>query len=223
MIISAIKPQERQQTLWGTENQQTVWPEWVGDRAFHSMAQTRTYCGEFFEEATRDLFQADRHVTNGQADICPDLSLGNHYLEVKSVGKGRQGLVYAQRLEHDRLLLDATGGKLTYIFWFHQVAAGECKTIAHLRNSLANGAVCVFAIPFPEIEAACRLLPAKIMNYRAAPSVNHKKVEMPGYRLSWKLLSELAGNQVGSVSPTAFGQKIKRVVIYSRHPLPVRG
>lgn len=221
MIISTIKPVEHQQTLWGTENQQTVWPEWVGDRALYSMAQTRTYCGEFFEEATRDLFQADRHVTNGQADICPDLSLGNHYMEVKSVGKGRQGLVYAQRLAHDRLLLDATGGQLTYVFWFHQIAAGECRTIAHLRASLAAGAVCVFAIPFQEIEAACRDLPPKVMNYRAATVGGKAKTEMAGYRLPWKLLSGLAGNQVGVATPTAFGNRV-RVAIHSRHPLPVR-
>lgn len=212
MKISAIKPPR--------EAQQTLWPS-IGDRPL-TMAATRNYCGEFYEEATCNMFGADRHKTDGTADICPDLSIGNHYLECKSIGLTRQGLIYSQRLEHDRWLL-ADGGKLSYVFWIHNVEAGKCSTLWELRDQLAVGAVEVLVIPFEEIEAACRMIPGKVMNYRAATTKQREKQEMVGHRLPYKLLKGLATSNCHRIAcPVAFARNIAPVRIYSRCPPPRR-
>lgn len=185
LLVSGIKHVEDQGILW----------PWVGDRTIDRPAQVRNYCGEFFEEASRILFRAQRHQTDGRATVCPDLSVGpKRYLEVKSIGRTRQGLVYAARLEKDRRLVDS-GAQLTYVFWLHSVPAQAFTTLIQLRCALARGVDQVLCIPFERLEAACRRLTPKVMNYRNA-TVTKAAQPMPGYRLPMKLLHHLARGPV---------------------------
>jgi hypothetical protein len=205
--VSAIKPHAEQSAIW----------PWVGDHAFASMAETRNACGEFYEEATRAMLGADRHQTDGTADVCPDLSVGrNRFLEVKSIGCSRQGLVYSHRLDRDRQLLKSTRGQLTYLFWIHNVRASECSSLFELRDALATGVECVLAVPFETLWEATRALTPRVMNYRAATGSKPRQ-EMEGYRLPWGLLRDLsAGQTTMTWSVVAFGREVPPTPLHCR-------
>jgi len=205
--ISAILPPK--------DVQQSFLPREYYDRTFRCMAQTRVHCGAFYEEATCNLFQADRHVIDSTADICPDLSLGKgQYLEVKSVGLSRQSLIYSNRLAHDRDLVNYTKGTLHYVFWIHNVEAAKCHSLHVLRDELARNVEEILVVPFDQLEQACQSIPAQIMNYRAARSDGRAAQPMPGRRLSYRLLKELAGNTERARALSA--------PVYSILPLPQR-
>jgi hypothetical protein len=192
LTISGIVVKGDQGKLW----------DWVGDRALDHQAAARHHVGEFFEEASRVLFGAARHQIDGRADICPDLSVGRHrYLEIKSIGCSRQGLIYTHRLERDRQLVRETGGQLTYVFWIHNAEAMQYRTLSSLRAALATSVKEVLVIPFEAISRACRHLRAMPCNYRA--TARNGKTEMEptfAYRLPWGLLNRLAAGR-GRWSP----------------------
>ncbi len=179
MKVSRVKHADRQSLLWA----------WVGDRDFTSMAQTRNAVGEWCEVAGAALFKAERHATSGTAEVCPDLSLSSplRYIECKSIGLTRQGLVYAQRLERDRQLVRETGAQLWYAFFLHTVAAAKCQTLHQLRAMMADGLREVLVVSFPMLEAICRDNPARVMNYRRATRTKAAR-DMPGHRLPMKAL-----------------------------------
>jgi hypothetical protein len=210
--VSAVKPYEDQQTLFGDRH------------VIDSPAAVRTLVGGFFEEATRRLFQAHRHQIDGTADVCPDFSVDGRtdaagaplaFLEVKSIGQGRQALVYEKRLRNDRRLV-RSGRSLTYVFWIHDVRATEYTSRESLYEALGRGVSCVLVVPFRRISAACRKLTPRVMNYRT-PSAGHPNAEpMPGYRLSWSLLCRLAAGkaQVERTVGRVYGVDVGTVTIH---------
>jgi hypothetical protein len=166
--ISPVRPIEAQQILFRDVHR------------IESPAATRNLVGAFYEEATRVMLGADRHTTDGRCEICPDLSLPgrNTYVECKAIGRGRQGLIYAQRLANDGRMVKATA----------------FRTVEELHAALAVGVRCVLVVPFERIRSACRKLTPRVMNYRAG---NRKgsggaPKPMPGYRLPWSLLERLS-------------------------------
>jgi len=184
LTVSGIVVKGDQSMLW----------DWVDDRALDMPAMVRNEVGTFFEEASRLLFQADRHQIDGRADVCPDLSVGrNRFIEIKSIGQSRQGLIYKHRLERDRMLVKNTGGSLTYVFWIHNVPATEYRSRHELRAALARGVDRVLVVPFERISAACRRLTALPCNYRTS-NRNGKEEREPtfAYRLPFRLLQHLA-------------------------------
>lgn len=183
-----------------------------------SKAATRTLVGGFYQEAMRILFQADEHQIDGRVDICPDLSVGKRaFLEVKSVGCGRQALIYENRLKNDRRLV-RSGATLTYVFVIHNVPATTFTTREQLYEALARGIDRVLVIPFERIRRACSRLTPRIMNYRSARSGSHPSATpMPGYRLSWSTLERLArgcGTVVRQPSRLVFGHRIPPLEIH---------
>ncbi len=164
------------------------------DRVIDRPAAVRVHVGTFFEEASLALFGGHRHQIDSSAAVCPDLSVGpNQFLEIKSIGQSRQGLVYKDRLAKDRRLLRQTGGGLCYVFWVHNVEATMCKSLGELRAKLTKGVEVVLCIPFERLWRACRKLRATVCNYRTAAR-GAPDVPMVAYRLPWRLLLRLAGD-----------------------------
>jgi hypothetical protein len=185
--ISAVQPHVDQQALFTDRH------------AITSPAAVRTLVGAYFEEATRKLFGAERHQIDSTADVCPDFSVAGRarsFLEVKSVGRGRQALIYSKRLENDRRLM-RSGAALTYVFWIHDVEATRYTSREALYAALAAGVDRVLVIPAGRILAACRKLTPRVMNYRTPrkgrPAEDGEP--MPGYRLSWSTLRRLAAGK----------------------------
>lgn len=179
--ISAIKPHDEQTS-------------WCADvHAIESPAATRNLVGNFYQEAVRILTGAQEHQIDSRVDICPDLSTApRHFLEVKSVGRGRQALIYQKRLDNDRRLV-RSGARLTYVFVIHNVEATSFVQREQLYAALGTGIECILVIPFERIRRACAKLTPRVMNYRAARSGSHLGAEeMPGYRLSWSSLQAMA-------------------------------
>lgn len=207
MIVSRIKPHAPQEELW---------PE-LTDKRFFSVAQTRTYCGDFYEEAARVLFKAERHQIDGRADICPDLSIGGtHFLEVKSLAYGCAGMVYAERLRRDRKLV-REHGKLTYVFFVHKAPLDykgrivDAKTLGKLRATLAASLHSVIAIPFKDLMPALSKLGPKTMNYRASGK------PMPGYRIPWATLRDLSSGQSRALwGSEAYGHRVPPCPLFGR-------
>lgn len=209
MIIGAVKVHEDQQVLW----------PWVGDREI-TTAAVRNYAGEFFEEASRVVFGGRKHITSGQADICPDLSLQvpsgepAHYLEVKSLRRGLQGLVYRDRLAKDRAFVRQYGCRLTYVLWCHEAAAAQCTRLHELRRLLGANTRFVLLIPLADMVRACIAVRPRIANYRLRRR-NAPAFAMWAYRARWRHLTAAAGD-VGVTLPTidAFGVRMDSVVAY---------
>lgn len=180
------------------------------------MAETRNWCGDFCEEIGRGLLHASRLQTDSTADVCPDLETpSGHYVEVKSIGQGRQGLVYAQRLEHDLELTRRTRRRLTYLFVIHNVRATDIRSLFALRTALAGNLECMLAIPLPALAEACAGLTPRVMNYRLETATKAAE-PMPGYRLSWNLLRRLAAGQTRYTEPvTAYGIEVASTVLHA--------
>lgn len=227
MIVSAVKHPEDQQTLW----------PFVGDREI-TMAATRNFAGEFYEHAAASLWRANRHLTNGQADICPDLSLPNdpkHFLEVKSLRVRGQGLIYSERLAKDRAFERDHGVLLTYTLWIHRAEAGTCTRLFQLREMLASSTIMVLVIPHGRLAALCRTIEPKIANYRLgrlnrSTGTTSEPKAMPAYRLPWRELLRLSGADGGVptyLTPpmVVLGYPVPSVPVYCRDPslLPLPG
>ena len=174
------------------------------DRVIDRPAAMRVHVGAFFEEASLALFGGWRHQIDSTAAVCPDMSVGhNRFLEIKSIGNSRQGLVYKHRLKKDRQLLKQTGGGLSYVFWIHNVEATMCKSINELWAKLATGIETVLCVPFKRLWRACRKLKATVCNYRTG-SHGGPDEPMEGYRLPWRLLLRLAGDPRHAWHPESF-------------------
>jgi hypothetical protein len=171
-------------------DQQTIGP-WAGDKPLLHASATRHYVGNFFEEATRILTGAMPHVTDGQADICPDFSHGDRsFLEVKSVSTTSVYL-FKHRIQADRRLVRSTGGRLTYVYWLHHAPAAQAKTLHDLYAMLAGSIDQVLAIPFKRLSRFLRKQPEILLRYRA---FDGKKV--PAYRLNRRQLLDLGASQL---------------------------
>ncbi len=162
------------------------------DREIERPAAVRVHVGAFFEAATAVLFRAQRHQIDSTMAVNPDLSVGRHrYLEVKSVGLSRQGLIYKHRLQKDRELIKQTRGSLCYVFWIHNVEAMTYSSLAALRSALGRGVEEVLCIPFERLWRACRKLRALVCNHRPGARGGPRE-PMLAYRLPFRLLRRLA-------------------------------
>lgn len=190
-------------------SQRLLWPgvdRPPRDQPVPTMASTRNICGDFFEEASRVLFHAKRHRTDGRCDVCPDLSLIERplsFIEAKSVGCTRAGIIYEHRLRKDREFVDAIGAQLTYVFWMHRSRVGGCDTRGAIHCSLARTAWAVVALSLAQIEDLCRFRPARKMNYRAVHRNRPRSEWTPamGFRIPLRELIGAAGECVGDVGP----------------------
>ncbi len=184
LVVSAKKPHVTQDRLW----------DWVGDRELASVAQARPYVGDFYEEATRVAMGATRHQIDSTADYCPDLSLGaGRFLECKAIGATGQGLVFSDRIAKDSRLV-RQGGELTYLFWRHGVRVEDHQTLHGLRAALAAKTEQVLAVPFQRLRKAVKGL-------REVCLLNTDRGDRMGYRLPWKMLSELGSGPVSTELP----------------------
>jgi hypothetical protein len=203
--ISAIKPHDQQLTFCADVHR------------IDSPAATRNLVGGFYQEAARVLFGASEHQIDSRVDICPDLSVGpRSYIEVKSIGRGRQGLIYQRRLDHDRALV-RSGATLTYVFWIHNVEATAFTQREELYAALGRGVERVLVVPFERVSAACRTITPRIMNYRTPRAgVDGPGEEMPGYRLSWAILQEISAGKAVLERPlgTVFGVPVSPVELH---------
>jgi hypothetical protein len=173
--LSRQKPYEDQQVFFRDSHR------------IDSPAATRVIVGSFFEHLSREMFSATPHITDSTADICPDLRLANGtFLEIKSIGLSRQGIVYADRLKRDARLSRQTGNPLYYVFWVHSVPATQFTRREDLQEALRKGVDRVLVIDGARLRSACRkLTPTRMLVHRG----DGGKV---GYRLPWKLLTDLA-------------------------------
>lgn len=199
LTVSAEKTHIEQGKLW----------EWVGNRDLNSVAQSRPYVGDFYEEAARVLFGAVRHQIDSRKDYCPDLSVGpNRYLESKAVGCSGQGIVFRDRINKDSRLV-REGATLTYLFWRHSVKVEAYASLHELRAALADNTHTVLAVPFERLRAATRTL--KLLCLLTSERGNRM-----GYRLPWKLLESLATDHTLLDFPVVkvHGQKLHGVTLY---------
>lgn len=203
MRVSAAKVTGEQGRLWS----------WVGDRSLSSAAEARPYVGDFFEEAARVTLGATRHQIDGQADYCPDLSVGaSRFLECKAIGQSGQGMVFADRLKRDAQLV-RDGATLTYLFWRHGVRVEDHATLHGLRAALAMGVRDVLAVPFERLRRAVHGL--RLVCLLNAPGRESRM----GYRLPKALIEELAGRYTVDLPRTkVYGCDLRPVTLTACDP-----
>lgn len=211
LIVSRLRPSD----------DQTAWCEKPADRPIESAAAMRTYLGEFFEELTRVTLHAERHITDATADVCPDLSLpgrrhddSRRYLEVKALRYKREAILFRHRLDNDRKLTRrGRNASLHYLYWCHDFTAEYPLTVAQLRGRLAASLVCVLSIRGRSLEQAAAELPLHNFRYYADGAT------MPGYRIPWRALRNLAATQGRLLYPAvAFGIHCPPVPVFGKLP-----
>ena len=165
--------------------QQVLWP-WVTDRPLVNMAATRCHIGRFFEEVTRIVTGARRHVTDSRADICPDLSHGTHrMIEVKSMSK--ELILFKHRLDKAVKYQDDTfGSSYTYLIWEHRSELAQVKNLHRLWEVVADGTVAAWAIPQEKLVKWCRRQKTVNLEY------NQKCERKPCWRIPIRVVKELA-------------------------------
>jgi hypothetical protein len=169
--------------------QPSLFPE-TDDRPLTSPALIRWHVGMWFQEASRVLTGAVPHVTDGSADICPDLSHPEgDYIEVKGLAHGRESILFKHRLARDRALVHSTGRGLTYLYWIHTAPVQTARTLFQLRAMLAASTTEVLAVPFERLRRAVHSLPTAQLEYRADGT------RMPAYRLCGGLVRRLAAGK----------------------------
>lgn len=178
------------------------------NRPLHSPASIRYHVGMWCQEATRVLTGAVPHLTDNRADVCPDLSHpGGGFLEVKSLAKGRESILFRHRLERDRELVRSTGRPLTYLYWIHRAPVLEARSLFDLRDMLATATSEVLAVPAERIQRAVRGLPTAMLEYKADGE------RMPAYRLCGGLVRDLAAGPTTLVrSVTVYGRTVAVMV-----------
>ena len=144
----------------------------------------RTAVGEFFETLTAEILGAVRHVIDSRCEYCPDLSLGQTYLEVKAVGRSRQMFVYAGRLAKDRELFKRH--PLCYVIWSHSLDTQLVTNVAQLKTQLRKSINCHYYVPFEFLFETFRPLVPVRLNSRYGAG----RLYGSGYRLSLTKLAE---------------------------------
>lgn len=195
--------------------QLALW-DWVGNVQFTSWAQTRNATGDFVEEATKQLLGGDRMTTDGMADICPDIKLSEReYLETKSVGLGRQGIIYEHI--HDRTVrfIRRNRVRLSYVFWIHTLRAKDHTDLFALRREMAASIDRVIVVPFQIVSDYLKSTKLEIMNYRATTRDGKPDVAMPGWRIAPKQLKAWSTGQASMAFPmTVYGMPMGGFPVY---------
>jgi hypothetical protein len=124
-------------------------------KRIESWAQVRNLCGDFYEQATAELFGAIRIATRGNYDYCPDLAMPTaiaDYAEVKSVGNTGRIIVYQSRAAKDAAL-EAGGSRLVYVIWRHRTKTKDVQSVAQLYERLAASVVSCTIFSFARLNA----------------------------------------------------------------------
>jgi len=216
-----------------------------------SNAQCRTYCGDFYEEAARSLLGDgfERLATDSHAEVCPDLQARNQefFVEVKSIGKNKQGIVYSERLDNYATLLatwfpslhdpsPVFDPNLIYVLWNHDVRTKEHTTLEGLRAALADRTRACYILDFVALRRMAAYSDEKVLNYRSAEG--YERVDMRGHRLSSKvfrliredhyaarcLLGEVWLSRFWSAPLSVYGHRTSEVPTYVAvaNPRPAR-
>ncbi len=175
--------------------QLALW-DWVGNVQFVHWAQTRHATGDYCEEAACKLFGGERMTTDGRAHICPDIKLGERdFLEVKSVGEKRQGIVYEHILDRGLRFIRRNQARLRYVFWIHETSPKDELDLFALRRSMAAHTARVIVVPFQAMLTAVGKLKITTMNYRSRSASGRPDVPMTGWRIPRTQLQAWASGQ----------------------------
>lgn len=140
----------------------------------------RYIAGELIEDVTAAIFGGRRHIDSGAYDYCPDVSIGDLYLECKAMGTSGQSMVYTGRLEKDYEFTRRR--KLIYCIWHHTAKPNLYETVEDVEAAiLANLQWCAW-IPFAEIYAYCAARVPEPLNSQYGKHSN-PGVYGSGYRL----------------------------------------
>jgi hypothetical protein len=176
---------------------------WEPDKPFISMAQTRNWSGDFFEEATGRLVAGVRLKTHGGAEVCPDVRVGdNVFVESKGAGKNGAVIVYDARMAKDIHWTAERGASLFYCIWHHNA---DCITdkpsMRELRRKLAISVRYVLLIPLADLAARC--VPEKKRVINSKPARKGQGFGGRGYRDGWSM--RLADFRAGCGEPCEVG------------------
>ncbi len=172
--LPALRQPGEQLALW----------DWVGNIQFVHLAQTRHATGQFAEELALKLMGGRAMVTDGQADICPDIKLSDKaYLEVKSVRACGQGIVYEHILDRAQRFVRRNRVSLRYVFVIYDTKASESPDLFELRAKMAANVKAVIIVPFKQIVDLTSSLRMEIMNYRSSSRAGKPNEPMPGWRI----------------------------------------
>lgn len=213
MDVAKTRPTDHQLPLW----------DWVGDRPLHTMAQSRTFCGDFFEEATAVLTTASRLKTVND-HVCPDLRLSRSvYFEVKSVGRSNDGIVYQHRLVKERTMIEKEAADIHYVFWRHKASVKEHDSLHKLRAALVEHLIEVIMIDHTTLHAMLVNRPTKMMNYSNRTAKGDLLgYGINGYGIGWSIrmneLRALADVCTITRPLVVYGIQIPGVIVWCTQP-----
>lgn len=195
--LPALRQPGQQLALW----------DWVGNIQFVHLAQTRHATGQFAEELVLKLMGGRPMVTDGQADICPDIELDRkNYLEVKSVRANGQGIIYEHILDRAQRFTRRNNVTLRYVFVIYNAKASNSPDLFALRREMAANMKAVIVVPFDQILALTSSLKMEIMNYRSKARSGKPDEPMPGWRIpNSQLRAWMTGQPSFAFDLTVFG------------------
>jgi len=134
--------------------QSVLW-DWVDDAQLDTALSTRTYIGDFFEEATVQLYRhhgAHRLVTDSTADVCPDIAMSSGWIETKSLGRGSNVIIYEHSVErYKRLQLVYPERHILFALWRHKFQMKFASRQSELYEKLALSIESVLMVPLAEV------------------------------------------------------------------------
>lgn len=143
MKLSGYKSQNQQLRLW--------------DEPLGNHGHVRTVLGAFAEELTASLFGGRRHRTMTGVDYCPDVSVGEVYLEVKTMGRSLQTWIYSGRLEKD--IAFSAAYPLLYCIWKHATDSSQAVTVDGLKDLFLRSLQAVYLVPFSTMHQISQAAP----------------------------------------------------------------
>lgn len=166
--------------LKSTDIQLTMFDEPLGGHG-----HIRTLIGNWAEQLTLWLVGGYRHKTDSRCDYCPDISLGDRYIECKAAGKTNQTFVYEGRLMKDWEF--SRSNQLFYCIWHHNTKTTDHQFVSSLLTEFIASLKCVFIVPFWAFYSICRRRPCQRLNSRYGNS-DRNPTYGAGYRVPLSLL-----------------------------------
>jgi len=161
-----------------TDHQQYLW-----DIPLRGHGHVRTVIGDFAEDLIALLIKGRRHKTDSTCDYCPDISLGDLYVECKSAGRNKEFFVYKGRFEKDQRF--AEDHPLIYAVWHHNVDTKKAETVNQLKHLLLRQTRAIYLIPFSTVE---KLItgkePTPLNSKRYGPGLGK---DNPNYGMGYRL------------------------------------
>lgn len=151
-------------------NQQVLW-DWVDDAHLDNVLTTRTYLGDFFEELLVQLYKgigAQRLTTDARADICPDISHDQGWIEVKSLGRGSNVIVYEHSMQRYEALHAAhPDKKIHFALCRHKFQFKFASRLSEMHEKLGNSIESVALVPFDEVLKATSAIEPQPLRIRS--------------------------------------------------------